>query len=106
MGQQPRNRQRLRRPETFRLAYRPQPQRHSCATRSSAWEIPLSENVSVVAVPLEVWALITASGDLRMASTSRVSSAAFLTQAPSFWVYIGKPPLAIVIVASELALKA
>src|SRR5262249_1604907 len=79
---------------------------HSCAARSSACEMPFSENVSVVWVPLEVWALITASADLRMVSINRASSAAFLTQAPSFWVYIGKPPPPIVIVASVLALKA
>src|SRR5581483_5373022 len=84
----------------------PQDYRHSCATRSSACEIPLSENVSVVWVPLEVVALITASDPLRMASTSLASSAAFLIQAPSFWVYMAKLAPATVAVASEFGLKA
>src|SRR3954467_2741938 len=78
---------------------------HSCDARSTAWPMPLSENVSVVWVPREVVALITRSAPLRMVSSSLASSAAFLTQAPSFWVYIGKfaPPTATL--ASEFGLN-
>src|SRR6185437_8876732 len=60
----------------------------SCARRSSAWARPLSEKVSVVSVPLADTPLTTASADLRIASTIRSSSAAFLIQRPSPWVYI------------------
>ena len=61
---------------------------HSWATRSSAWEMPFNEYVSVVLVPWVDTLLMTSSAPLRMASTICASSAAFLTQAPSFWVYM------------------
>src|SRR6266699_1779722 len=96
MGLNPQNRQ----PAAYLSAYL-----HSCDARSTAWPMPLSENVSVVWVPREVVALITTSAPLRMVSSSLASSAAFLTQAPSFWVYIGKfaPPTATL--ASEFGLN-
>src|ERR1700694_665764 len=67
-----------------RAAYRLQ----SCASLSSAWDRPFSENMSVVSVPLADTPLMVASAALRMASTIRSSSAAFLIQSPSPWVYI------------------
>src|SRR3977135_1965482 len=67
-----------------KVAYRLQ----SCASLSSAWASPFSENVSVVSVPFAETPLTTTSAALRMASTIRSSSAAFLIQRPSPWVYI------------------
>src|SRR5919201_5863745 len=60
----------------------------SCASRSSAWDSPFSEKVSVVSVPLAETPLTTTSAERRMASTIRSSSAAFLIQRPSPCVYI------------------
>src|SRR6187399_1987462 len=66
----------------------------SCATLSRAWASPFSEKVSVVSVPLADMPLTVTSADLRIASTMRSSSAAFLIQSPSPWVYIAydEPP--------------
>src|ERR1700754_2831925 len=62
----------------------------SCASRSSACDNPFSEKVSVVSVPLADIPLTVTSAALRMASTIRSSSAAFLIQRPSPWVYMAK----------------
>src|SRR5712692_5358537 len=79
--------------------------RQSCPTRSSACASPLSEKTSVVAVPRAEPPLMVASLPLRMASTSRASSAAFLTQAPSPCVYMVYEAPPISSVASEFGLK-
>ena len=52
--------------------------------------MPLSENVSVVWVPREVVRLDHHVGALAHGVDQRASSAAFLIQAPSFWVYMAK----------------
>src|SRR3979490_2393213 len=80
-------------------------QRHSWPTLSSACARPLSENTSAVAVPRADVPLMVRSVPLRMESTRRVSSAAFLTQAPSAWVYMEYVAPPISSVASELGLK-
>src|SRR5262249_25768256 len=78
---------------------------HSWAVRSSAWASPLSEYLSVLWVPLADVPFTTRSPLLRMASTMRASSAAFLIQAPSFCVYMENLLPAISTEASLLALK-
>ena len=66
---------------------------------------PLSEYVSVVLVPRPDTPLTTRSAPLRMASTSRASSAAFLIQAPSFCVYMAKLAGPISALASDVRLE-
>src|SRR5205085_10688562 len=61
---------------------------HSCATRSSACESPLSLYRSVDLVPRPDSPVITRSEPRRIVSTMRASSAAFLIHAPSACVYI------------------
>src|SRR5438093_12321337 len=78
---------------------------HSCSARSSACERPLSENWSVVWVPRPEVPLTVRSAPLRMASIMRASSATFLIQAPSFWVYIANLAVPISAVASVLGLN-
>src|SRR5262249_60174624 len=72
---------------------------------SSGSARPLSEYWSVDWVPRPEVPFTIKSAPLRMASTMRVSSAAFLIQAPSFWVYIANLALPISAVASEFVLN-
>src|SRR4029077_1791666 len=78
---------------------------HSCSILSSAWARPLSEYWSVDCVPRPEVPFTVRSAPLRMASTMRASSATFLIQAPSFWVYIANLAGPISAVASEVDLN-
>src|SRR2546429_2166740 len=77
---------------------------HSCSILSSAWARPLSEYWSVDWVPRPEVPFTVKSAPLRMASTMRASSATFLIQAPSFWVYMANLAVPISAGASELVL--
>src|SRR5215470_13515129 len=78
---------------------------HSCSILSSAWARPLSEYWSVDWVRRPEVPFTVKSAPLRMASTMRASSATFLIQAPSFWVYITNLAVPISAVASEVDLN-
>src|SRR4030095_4154980 len=78
---------------------------HSCSILSSACARPLSEYWSVDWVPRPEVPFTVRSAPLRMASTMRVSSAAFLIQAPSSLVYIANLAVPTWAVASELVLN-
>src|SRR5262245_12348254 len=78
---------------------------HSCSILSSAWARPLSEYWSVDWVRRPEVPFTVKSAPLRMASTMRASSATFLIQAPSFWVYIANLAGPISAVASEVDLN-
>src|SRR5438105_587795 len=89
--------------------YRDEPLRghrlQSCATRSSAWASPFSENTSVVSVPFAETPLTVTSAPRLSASTICASSAAFLIQSPSPWVYMAYLALPISSEPSEPGLS-